>query len=272
MSWGLWDCRRVQGSHVPQPQARSSSIYGPGTSVKGADNQWPFKRGGCLFPRDDFLRGTFLCCGPSYYVMQSPHHGQVLTGVLPYSNKPDMVNDIIHGKRPPRPTDPTQNRWLQDHVWGMITTCWSKKPEQRCELSVVYRVFSTPSPKDLLAEFPLVGRENCIRLTEELLYMFLVLPLDPSQRTTLRRVQQYVSDVMSRDRTSPRTLSSAGATALTETFHTVSFSRSIFPRSLKLLMARPYGAYRTPYHVPRFAYGLEFIPTLSSLTCGSSQT
>jgi hypothetical protein len=75
--------------------------------------------------------------------------------------------------------DPSQNRWLQDQIWDTITTCWSGYPERRCELFVVYRVFSTPSPPDVLVEFPPVGRENLVRLAEELSYTFLILSLDP---------------------------------------------------------------------------------------------
>ena len=53
-----------------------------------------------------------------------------------------MIANIRLGKRPPRPTDPSQNRWLQDRVWNTITTCWSDKPKQRYELSIMYREFS----------------------------------------------------------------------------------------------------------------------------------
>jgi hypothetical protein len=53
-----------------------------------------------------------------------------------------VITDVQLGKRPPRPTDPSRNRWLQDRVWGMITTCWSHKPEQRYKLPTVYHIFS----------------------------------------------------------------------------------------------------------------------------------
>ena len=74
---------------------------------------------------------------------QSPRYGQVLTGILPYGgrDKANVVADIVLGKRPPRPRDPSQNQWLQDPVWDTITACWSDKPEQRPKLSVVYDVF-----------------------------------------------------------------------------------------------------------------------------------
>ena len=74
---------------------------------------------------------------------QSPRYGQVLTGILPYGgrDKANVVADIVLGKRPPRPGEPSQNQWLQDPVWDTITACWSDKPEQRPKLSVVYDVF-----------------------------------------------------------------------------------------------------------------------------------
>ena len=81
----------------------------------------------------------------------------------------------------------------------------------------MYHVFSTPSPPDALVEFPPVGRENLIRLAEELLYTFLVLPLDPHQRATLKAVQEYISNVVSRDGDSPTILSSAEVAVFTET-------------------------------------------------------
>ena len=103
----------------------------------------------------------------------------------------------------------------------MITTCWSEKPEQRCELSVVHRVFSNPSPWDALVEFPPAGRKNLIRLAEELLYTFLVLPLDPGALATLRTAQKYIYDAISRDGTSPTSLSPVEAVALERTLREV---------------------------------------------------
>jgi hypothetical protein len=68
---------------------------------------------------------------------------QVFTGILPYDggDKASIITDIRLGKRPPRPRDPSQNQWLQDHVWNTITACWSGEPAQRYELTVMYRVF-----------------------------------------------------------------------------------------------------------------------------------
>ena len=54
-----------------------------------------------------------------------------------------MATHIHTGKRPSRPKDPSQSRWLPGPVWDVITTGWSYKPEKRCELSVMNGVFST---------------------------------------------------------------------------------------------------------------------------------
>ena len=89
---------------------------------------------------------SFKVCSPAVnhpYLIPLPCCGQVLTGILPYDggDKADVVADIVLGKRPSRPTDPSRNRWLQDSVWDTIMACWSGKPEKRPKLSVVYRVF-----------------------------------------------------------------------------------------------------------------------------------
>jgi hypothetical protein len=130
-----------------------------------------------------------------------------------------MIADIRDGERPSRPTDPSQNQWLQDHIWDTITTCWNNKPEQRCELSVVHHILSMPSSQGTLVEFPPVSRKNLIVLVEELLYMFLILPLDPGERAMLRKIQRCISNMISRDR--PSTSLSA---ELGETFRKVLFS------------------------------------------------
>jgi hypothetical protein len=89
----------------------------------------------------------FLCCEPSYYLIQLLRYDQVLTGIVPYEDS-GFPWCFGHDERPSRPTDPSQNQWLQDPVWDMIVTCWSAKPEQRCELSVMHRIFSTSSLRD----------------------------------------------------------------------------------------------------------------------------
>jgi hypothetical protein len=215
-----------------------------------------------------------LCCELSYCSIQLPRYNQVLTGVLPYNGgtRGNVINDIRHGIRPPRPASRTQDQWLKDGIWDMILTCWSKKPEQRCELAVVHHAFSTPSLPDALVEFLPAGRNNLIRLTKELLYTFLVLPLDPPQRATLRKVQEYISDVISRDGAAPTILSSAEVTAFTETRREVSLPRYISVWSLKPMMDRQRRSYYPPYDLPRFACGSGFIPTPSSSTHRSSRT
>ena len=76
-----------------------------------------------------------------------------------------------------------------------------------------------PSSRDTLVEFPPVSHKNLVLLVEELLYMFLILPLDPDERAMLRKMQRYISDVISRD--GPSTSLSA---VLEEIFRKVLFS------------------------------------------------
>jgi hypothetical protein len=149
------------------------------------------------------------------FLIQSPCSTQVLTGILPYDYSE-------RNKRPSRPTDPSQNQRLNDRIWNTITTCWSDKPERRCELSVVHYVFSTPSLQDALVESPPAGRKNIIRLREELSYT-LILPMDPSQRVILKEVQKYISYAILGDATLPRSLPSTDAAALMRAIHKVSF-------------------------------------------------
>ena len=136
-----------------------------------------------------------------------------------------MIKNIRRGERPSRPTDPSQNQWLQPNIWDLIRICWSGKPQHRCELSVMHHVFSTPDPRGLLLEFPQVGRKNLVRL-EELLGTFQIPSQDPCELDTLRRVQEYLSNVISRDGTSPKDLPSAEAAALVEIFDEVPFQLS----------------------------------------------
>jgi hypothetical protein len=93
----------------------------------------------------------FLCCGPSHYLIQLPRYDQVLTGIVPYDDS-GFPSIFRRSKRPSRPTDPSQNQWLQDPVWDTIVTCWSNKPEQRYELSVMHNTFSMPANETRLRQ------------------------------------------------------------------------------------------------------------------------
>ena len=150
---GLWGHWGVQGSHVRRAQARNASIHGAGTALGGPlsayDGRRPFRSERCLFSRHVFLRGAYLCYKLSCYLIQPPRYDQVLTGIVPFEDSyvGSVVADIRLGKRPPRPTDPTRNEWLHNHVWDVITTCWSDKPEQRSGLSALHHTFLTLSPQ-----------------------------------------------------------------------------------------------------------------------------
>ena len=161
-------------------------------------------------------------------MIRSPCYDQVLTGIFPRDgrNIHDTIYDIRHGERPSRPTNSSQNRWLQNHIWDTITACWSHDPQKRCELSVVYQVFSMHSSYDVLVEFPPVGHRNLVRLAEELLSIIQILPLAPDQLATLITVQKYIFNVISRDGTLRPILSSAEAVAEATTLAKVPFPRS----------------------------------------------
>ncbi|KAF9649128.1 kinase-like protein [Thelephora ganbajun] len=76
----------------------------------------------------------------------------VLTGVLPYDGVHGHYSlglRIRSGERPSRPTNSDSTRWLQDSVWGMITTCWSEDPNQRWEVSAMYDLFSMLSLQEV---------------------------------------------------------------------------------------------------------------------------
>ena len=119
-------------------------------------DQPPFNKGRCLLLRDDFLRGTFLCCELPYYLIRLTYFHQVLTGVLPFDDEDriSVKKEIRLGRRPSRPTDPSRNQWLHDQIWDTITACWNGKPGQRPELSVVYHAFSTASLNDAMPDEP----------------------------------------------------------------------------------------------------------------------
>ena len=140
--------------------ARSPPIYGP----RAFFSRWrwhlfggrPFKGERYLLRCDDFFLGMYPFWKPSSYLKQSSCYNQVLTGVLPYrSDGVNIVTEIQAGKRPSRPIDPSQSRSLQDPVWNVIRTGWRNRPRRRCELSVMYRVFSglPPSQRRQLGKF-----------------------------------------------------------------------------------------------------------------------
>jgi hypothetical protein len=172
-----------------------------------------------------------------------------------------MAADISSGKRPSCPTDPSQTQWLQERIWDVITTCWSDKPKQRYNLSIVHYIFSTLGRQDLFIESPPGSYNNLIHLVGELLCTSLILPLDPNGLAALRTVQECISKT---------SLSSVEVVALVETFHEVFFSCQNSPQSLKPLVIRPYWICHPLYGVPCLACGTDFIPTPSSLDQKSS--
>jgi len=87
----------------------------------------------------------------SDYLTRLSRYDQVLTGVLPYlgSDVKDMITKIRAGKRPFRPINQSQNRWLQDPVWDVIRTGWHAHPNKRGEISAMYSIFSSPGQQEV---------------------------------------------------------------------------------------------------------------------------
>ena len=150
MSWRLCNDRDIHWVLLLASPARNPPPYGPRalfTWIQRILCGWPFKGERYLLYCNDFFLGMYLFLEPSYYLIQLSRYDQVLAGVVPYrgSNVADMITEIRAGIRPPRPTDSSQSRLLQDPVWNVIVTGWQDQPNQRCELSVMYNVFQPPS-------------------------------------------------------------------------------------------------------------------------------
>ena len=91
---------------------------------------------------------SFLPRGSCDQRASSPHD-QVLSGVLPYSTGPETVIalQIATGDRPPRPDNPTANRWLLDPIWDVLQGCWGDVPESRFPISSLRRAFVELEPE-----------------------------------------------------------------------------------------------------------------------------
>jgi len=106
----------------------------------------------------------YLFWKPPYYLRQPFRCDQVLTGVLPHSgsNQVNIITYIRASKRPSRPIHPLWNRnqRLQRPVWDVISTGWSHKPEERCELSVMHHVFLVTSQQEQEVQDAKLGGSN----------------------------------------------------------------------------------------------------------------
>ena len=139
MSRALWDHESAQRAQTQVPRPRNYSIQALGMLFPDAI----FHNERRLLTRLDFLLRTYVGCESSYHLTQPPLYYQVLTGVLPRRATDWPTFDSIAPERPSRPTRSSQNRWLPDPVWEVITTGWREVPSERCELSVLHHVFLT---------------------------------------------------------------------------------------------------------------------------------
>ena len=84
----------------------------------------------------------------AWSLLISPLCYKTLTEILPYGNARDgiIIFHVVTNTRPPRPAN---NRWLQDQIWNMITTCWSEERERRWGIRAVYNQLSTSSIQEI---------------------------------------------------------------------------------------------------------------------------
>lgn len=65
---------------------------------------------------------------------------QIFTGEVPFANLSDgavVVQVVVHDKRPPRPSEPTTQRGLNDYWWITMQMCWLRTPANRPEMPVI---------------------------------------------------------------------------------------------------------------------------------------
>jgi len=81
---------------------------------------------------------------------------ETLTEILPFGQARDgiIIFHVVTGDRPPRPND---TQWLRDHVWDMLTVCWSEKREQRWGIRAVHDQFSKSSIQEVPNLEPDIG-------------------------------------------------------------------------------------------------------------------
>ena len=51
---------------------------------------------------------------------------------------------IVSGGRPPRPDNPTANRWLLDPTWVVLQNCWAQIPQSRSSIDSLRRTLVRP--------------------------------------------------------------------------------------------------------------------------------
>lgn len=65
---------------------------------------------------------------------------------MPYGVRSESVTayNVVSGRRPSRPDNPTADRWLTNPIWDAITRCWDQDPQLRLPTSLLCRAFFRP--------------------------------------------------------------------------------------------------------------------------------
>ena len=68
---------------------------------------------------------------------------------MPYGLWSDPITafNVVSGNRPPRPNNPTANRWLIDPIWDVISRSWDHDPQLRLPAGSLRRAFVGPEPE-----------------------------------------------------------------------------------------------------------------------------
>jgi len=99
-----------------------------------------------LYPRQFGLKNSNPSKESDIYSFSMTAY-KVLSGDTPYDGvRLDSVAaiNIVSGNRPPRPTNPTADRWLSDPVWDVIRRGWHQEPRFRLSAESLHRGFAEP--------------------------------------------------------------------------------------------------------------------------------
>jgi len=107
-----------------------------------------------------------------------------------------MITKICTGRRPSRPRNPSENRWLPDAVWDIITIGWRAQGNQRCKLFAIYLIFALSNIQEVQNFEPNEGNRTPQTLKRRLGKMRprIALPLESLQNWE-SEIQRQVNEM-----------------------------------------------------------------------------